>query len=272
MQKNDSITREWCISNETRYGTFLNSSSLYWLSKYVSVNGQSVVRTCQYGSLKYHKFQDIESEVEEQVNKWLAKHSSQRLCAVLTKDKDALGGGRPRAVVSTEKHKNQRDDKRKSEGGSRQKKLTHADGGFPCCMRQRKRRQWNKNERKTKIRKDEEEDSSISSKRDGRSKTKTAIGCKDLCRCKTTKEIKESERTKDKDIIFIVLQKNMRSMHSSERIEDMIFDLWRLQMGCSVIERDLETCQIRILGDTSQTHIRGCRKIRPQTRSWNSAE
>ena len=148
MQKNDSITRGWCISNETRYGTFLNSSSLTWLSKYVSVNGQSVVRTCQYGSLKHHKFQDIESEVEEQVDKWLAKHSSQRLCAVLTKDKDALNKGRPRAVVSTEKHKNQRDDKRKSEGGSRQKKLTHADGGFPCCMRQRKRWQWNKNKRK----------------------------------------------------------------------------------------------------------------------------
>ena len=36
-----------------------DSISLNWLSKYVSVNGQIVVRTCQSGSLKYQKYQDI---------------------------------------------------------------------------------------------------------------------------------------------------------------------------------------------------------------------
>ena len=43
------------------------------MSKRVSVNGQLVVRTCPSGSLKYHKYQDIESEVEERMEKWLAK-------------------------------------------------------------------------------------------------------------------------------------------------------------------------------------------------------
>ena len=46
----------------------------------------------------------------------------------------------------------------------------------------------------------------------------------------------------------------------------------RLQMGCSIAERDLEACQVRNLGDTSQTRIHGSRKIRQQTRSWNYAE
>ena len=60
----------------TRHCTPLNSISLNWLSTYVSVNGQIVVRTCQSGPLKYHKYQDIESEFEEQMEKWLAKNSS----------------------------------------------------------------------------------------------------------------------------------------------------------------------------------------------------
>ena len=76
MQKKDFITRDEGMSNVafTR-DTALNSISLNWLSKYVSVNGQIVVRTCQSGSLKYHKYQDIESEVEEQ---W--KNGWQKTC------------------------------------------------------------------------------------------------------------------------------------------------------------------------------------------------
>ena len=57
----------------------LDLISMNWTLKHVSVKGQLVVRTCQSGSLKYHKYQDIESEVEEEMNKWLAKNSSQRL-------------------------------------------------------------------------------------------------------------------------------------------------------------------------------------------------
>ena len=64
-----------CI--HTRHGT-LHSNSLNYLSKYVSVDGQIVVRTCQNGSLKYHKYQDIESEVEEQMEKIVGKKNSSR--------------------------------------------------------------------------------------------------------------------------------------------------------------------------------------------------
>ena len=43
-------------------------------------------------------------------------------------------------------------------------------------------------------------------------------------------------------------------------------------MGCNIIEWNAETRQIRNLGDTSQTHIHGNRKIRQQTRRWNHVE
>ena len=54
-----------------RHGISLPSIPLNRFSKHVSVDGQIVVRTCLSGFLKYHKFQDIESEVEEQLeNDW----------------------------------------------------------------------------------------------------------------------------------------------------------------------------------------------------------
>ena len=57
----------------------LSLISLNWTSKYVSVKGQIVVKKCQSGSLKYIKYQDVEDEVEEQLQKWQTKNSSQRL-------------------------------------------------------------------------------------------------------------------------------------------------------------------------------------------------
>ena len=58
----------------------LNSISLNWTSKYVSVKGQIVVKTCQSGSLKYIKYQDIEPEVEDQMEKWQFKKTHRNDC------------------------------------------------------------------------------------------------------------------------------------------------------------------------------------------------
>ena len=49
------------------------------LTRHVSVDGQLLIRTCANGSLKYHKNQDIDAEVEETMYKWLTINSSQRL-------------------------------------------------------------------------------------------------------------------------------------------------------------------------------------------------
>ena len=105
----------------TRHNIPLDLISLNWYSKYVSVKGQIVVKTCQSGSLKYIKYQDIEPEVEDQ-----AKTTSGR--------KDSRG-----------KNPEQRNP--------------------------------------------------------------------------------ESEKAKSKDTTFIVQQKNMRQIHSSKRIEEMVCEL-----------------------------------------------
>ena len=68
---------KYCI--HTRHNILLSLISLNWTSKYVSVKGQIVVKTCQSGSLKFIKYQDVEEEVEEQMQKWQTKNSSQRL-------------------------------------------------------------------------------------------------------------------------------------------------------------------------------------------------
>ena len=44
-----------------------------WTMKFVSINGQIVVKTVQSGHLKYIKYQDVEAEVEEQIQKWQTK-------------------------------------------------------------------------------------------------------------------------------------------------------------------------------------------------------
>ena len=58
---------KYCI--HMRHNIPLSSSSSNWTSKYVSVKGQIVVKTCQSGSLKYIKCQDVEDEIEEQMQK-----------------------------------------------------------------------------------------------------------------------------------------------------------------------------------------------------------
>ena len=68
---------KYCI--HTRHNTLLSLISLNWTSKYVSVKGQIVVKTCQSGSLKFSKYQDVEDAVEEHMQKWQTKNSSQRL-------------------------------------------------------------------------------------------------------------------------------------------------------------------------------------------------
>ena len=45
-------------------------------------------------------------------------------------------------------------------------------------------------------------------------------GSQDLCGDSARK--RNDEKAIDNDVTFIVLQKNMRSMHSSERIEGMV--------------------------------------------------
>ena len=57
----------------------LDLISMNWTLKHVSVKGQIVVNICQNGNLKCIKYQDTETEVEGQMEKWQSTNSSQRL-------------------------------------------------------------------------------------------------------------------------------------------------------------------------------------------------
>ena len=57
----------------------LESITTNWTVKYVSIKGQIVVKTVQSGNLKYIKYRDVEAEVEQEMQKWQSKNSSQRL-------------------------------------------------------------------------------------------------------------------------------------------------------------------------------------------------
>ena len=48
-------------------------------------------------------------------------------------------------------------------------------------------------------------------------------GTKDLCGVIARK--RNNEKATNNDVTFVVLQKNMRSMHSSERIEEVVCEL-----------------------------------------------
>ena len=63
-----------CINK--KHGVPLHSISLNWNTKHVSIKGQIVAKTCQDGSLKFSKFQDVEDEVDELMQKWQTKNSS----------------------------------------------------------------------------------------------------------------------------------------------------------------------------------------------------
>ena len=94
----------YCI--HMRHSIPLNPISLNWTSKHVSVKGQIVVKTHQSGSLKKIKYQDIESEVEDQMEKMAVKKLiTASVCAVERRDKDAEMKERLRAVKCTQQHR-----------------------------------------------------------------------------------------------------------------------------------------------------------------------
>ena len=67
-----------CINK--KYGVPLHSISLNWNTKHVSIKGQIVAKTCQDGSLKFSKYQDVEDEVDELMQKWQDKKTHRNDC------------------------------------------------------------------------------------------------------------------------------------------------------------------------------------------------
>ena len=103
------------------------------MTRRVSVDGQVVVRTCASGSLKYHKHHDIDTEVKECTNKWLAKKklvattvSSRGVWIKRRSEGTTVSGHEEETVCADQKL-------RKLKGGCRQS-LKHVDGDVAVCI------------------------------------------------------------------------------------------------------------------------------------------
>ena len=143
------------------------SISLNWTTKHVSVKGQIVVKTCQDGSLKFSKYQDVEDEVDELMQKWETKKfiattvssrekgirrrdegettSSQRkISAQGNQDECKKKHMKPEDESPTQRRNRKNDideeaermEDMRSKGGGRLKHCT-VDGDVPLCLRRK---------------------------------------------------------------------------------------------------------------------------------------
>ena len=111
----------------------LDSMTTNWTLKHISVKGQTVVKTCQSGNLKYIKYQDTETVVEGQdgkmaIKKIIATTVSSRERGQNEEKKEGL-----RVVKCKQRHRetNEATEAQVKEAD----KLKKVDGDFPTCMR-----------------------------------------------------------------------------------------------------------------------------------------
>ena len=109
----------------------------------------------------------------------------------------------------------------REKGGGRLKHRT-IDGDVPLCLRKNEKDSNDDSSSKGKTREEKESGSRTLSKTKHCVMNKMASGSKDMCPRSTEKR---DDDTKNEEVTFIVLQKNMRSMHSSEKIVEMVSEL-----------------------------------------------
>ena len=102
--------------------------------KYVSTKGQIVVKTVQSGNLLYIKYQDVEAEVEEEMQKMAVKKLVATTVSSREKGMKRREEGGTMSSQKTKKiQRNDRNERCTSDGGGSDK-LKKADGDFPICM------------------------------------------------------------------------------------------------------------------------------------------
>ena len=110
----------------------------------------------------------------------------------------------------------------RGKGGGRLKHRT-IDGDVPLCLRKTEKESNDDSSSKGKKREENESGSSTLNKMKHRDMNKMASGSKDMFKDSTGKR---DDGTKNKEVTFIKLQKNIRSTHSSERIEKL-YEGWK---------------------------------------------
>ena len=117
--------------------------------------------------------------------------------------------------------KTKRMDDPRGKGGGRLKHCT-VDGDVPLCLRNNQKDSNDDSSSKRKTREEKESGSSTLGKTKHCFNNKMASGSKDIC----SRSIEEKDKhPKKKEVTFIILQKNMRSMHSSAKIEELVTEL-----------------------------------------------
>ena len=225
----DSTTKEWDMSNVAfikKHGVPLDLISLNWIAKHVTVKGQIVVKTCQDGSLKFSKYQDVEDEVEELMQKWQTKKlitttvssrekgirrreeeettSSQRKISKQGNQEESKKNHmKPEDESPTQRRnrKNDNDDEAKrmedtrSRGGGRLKHCI-VDGDVPLCLRRKLKDSNESSSSKRKTYEEKESRSSTQSTTKHCVMNNTASGSKDkdICPCSTEEKDKHSKK------------------------------------------------------------------------------
>ena len=172
-------------------------------TRHVSVDGQIVLRTCTNGSLKYHKYQDIEAEVGTTMEKWMTK----KLVATTVRSRTVGIRRRMEGMTTCSQDETKSSSNRATCDGASKKDDKHV----------------------------ENESKSASS-----SSTEAN---------KTTNETKN-----DKDTTFIVLQKNVTSLNSSERFEELT--------------QEVEGCKWDAILISETWRASKCRDCETDTNSW----
>ena len=240
-----------CINK--KHGVPLHSISLNWNTKHVTIKGQIVAKTCQDGSLKFSKYQDVEDEVDELMQKWQTKKlvvttvssrekgirrreegettcSLKKFAAQGIQDECKKNHLKPDARSPTQRRNCNNDidneakgsEDMRSKGGGRLKHST-VDGDVPMCLRRKLEDIKDPSSSKSKKNEGKESGSGIREKMKNCVTNNMASGSKELqLQCKTTGKDMQS---KNREVTFIILQKNMRSMHSSEKIEELVTEL-----------------------------------------------
>ena len=232
----------------------LESINTNWTMKYVSINGQIVVKTVQSGNLKYIKCQDAEAEVE-QMQQCQTKKTSQRFWAVVRRDlEEEKKDGQ--WVVNRRFHcretKKEAGTKKmedlRGRGGGRLKHRT-IDGDVPLCLRKTEKDSGDDSSGRGKKREENESGSSTLSKTKHCVMNKMASGSKDMCPRSTGKEM-TTQKTKRLHSLYY---KKHEVNALKWKIEEMVSDLEGYRWDAILLNETWRHEQAEIWGHSINT-------------------
>ena len=155
-------------------------------------------------------------------------------------------------------------------GGGRLKHRT-VDGDVPLCLRRNQRDNNDDCSSRRKTREEKESGSSTQSKTKHCVMNKMASGSEDIC----LRSIEEKdEHPKNKEVTFIILQKkkNMKSMHSREKIAELVTELEGYRWD-AILLNETWRHEPAELWETQHKHIfMGAGKYDNKHGGWDHAE